>query len=63
MVITIRFQPTIVQSPRDIDIIMITQYGIASDPQIIPGISYSFGKNAIRISIARPTPFCPSFDP
>gem|GEM_PF-4129460 len=63
MVTTIRFHQTIVPSPSDIDIIIITHIGIASFPDIIPGISYKLGKNAIRISIARPTHFCPSFEP
>lgn len=63
MVTTMRFQPTIVPRPSDMDIMMITQYGIASVPPMMPGISYIAGKNAIRMSIASPTPFCPSFDP
>lgn len=63
IVITIRFHHTIVPSPREIEIITMTQYGIASVPDIIPGISYIVGKKAIKMSIARPTHFCPSFDP
>lgn len=60
---TIRFHPTIVPSPSEREIMMMTQYGIASLPEIIPGISYIAGKNAIRMSIARPTHFWPSLDP
>ena len=63
IVITIRFHPTIVPRPREIEIMMMTQYGIASVPPMIQGISYIVGKNAIRMSIARPTHFCPSLDP
>ena len=55
-VTTIRLQPIIVPSPRERDIIAITQAGTVSTTKC-PGARIT------RMSIMRPTHFCPSLDP